>query len=83
MEIKQGGVVSRLLADVPIPRMFRAEQLDRASEGLRLMPDEITTPVMPQFGNGVTASPEVQAEIDALRARQAEAAAAARAGVKQ
>lgn len=27
MEIKQGGVVSRLLADVPIPRMFRAEQL--------------------------------------------------------
>ncbi|MEZ7862709.1 MAG: type II secretion system secretin GspD [Aeromonadaceae bacterium] len=63
--------------------MFRAEQLDRASEGLRLMPDEITTPVMPQFGNGVTASPEVQAEIDALRARQAEAAAAARAGVKQ
>ena len=63
--------------------MFRAEQLDRASEGLRLMPDEITTPVMPQYGDGVTASPEVQAEIDALRARQAEAAAAARAGVKQ
>ena len=27
MEIKQGGVVSRLLADVPVPRMFRAEQL--------------------------------------------------------
>ena len=27
MEIKQGGVVSRLLADVPIPLMFRAEQL--------------------------------------------------------
>ena len=27
MEIKQGGVVSRLLADVPIPRMFRAEQI--------------------------------------------------------
>lgn len=26
MEIKQGGVVSRLLADVPIPRMFRARQ---------------------------------------------------------
>ena len=30
MEIKQGGVVSRLLADVPIPRMFRAEQIGRA-----------------------------------------------------
>ena len=27
MEIKQGGVVSRLLAGVPIPRMFRARQL--------------------------------------------------------
>ena len=27
MEIKQGGVISRLLADVPITRMFRAEQL--------------------------------------------------------
>ena len=27
MEIKQGGVVSRLLADVAIPRMFRAEQV--------------------------------------------------------
>jgi hypothetical protein len=26
--------------------MFRAEQLDRASKGLRLMPDELTTPVM-------------------------------------
>jgi len=26
MEIKRGGAVSRLLADVPIPRMFRAEQ---------------------------------------------------------
>ena len=31
----------------------------------------------------IRTSPEVQAEIDALRARQAEAAAAARAGVKQ
>lgn len=27
MEIRQGGVVSRLLADVAIPRMFRAEQV--------------------------------------------------------
>lgn len=27
MEIKQGGVVSQLLAGVPIPRMFRARQL--------------------------------------------------------
>lgn len=27
MEIKQGGVVSQLLAGVPIPRMFRAQQI--------------------------------------------------------
>ena len=27
MEIKQGGVVSQLLAGVPIPRMFRARQI--------------------------------------------------------
>ena len=27
MEIRQGGVVSHLLADVAIPRMFRAEQV--------------------------------------------------------
>lgn len=27
MEIKEGGIVSRLLAQVPIPKMFRAEQV--------------------------------------------------------
>lgn len=59
--------------------MFRAEQLDRASKGLRLMPDEITTPVMPAYGSGATLSPELQKEIELFRAKQAEAAAAGRA----
>lgn len=27
MQIKKGGIVSKLLADVPVPRMFRAEQI--------------------------------------------------------
>ena len=56
-----------------------AEQLDRASKGLRLMPDEITTPVMPAYGSGATLSPELQKEIELFRAKQAEAAAAGRA----
>ena len=59
--------------------MFRAEQLDRASKGLRLMPDEITTPVIPAYGSGATVSPELQKEIEQYRAKQAEAAAAGRA----
>ncbi len=59
--------------------MFRAEQLDRASKGLRLMPDELTTPVMPAYGSGATLSPELQKEIEQYRAKQAEAAAAGRA----
>ena len=59
--------------------MFRAEQLDRASKGLRLMPDEITTPVIPAYGSGATTSPELQKEIEQYRAKQAEAAAAGRA----
>lgn len=59
--------------------MFRAEQLDRASKGLRLMPDEITTPVMPAYGSGAAVSPELQKEIEQYRAKQAEAAAAGRA----
>ena len=59
--------------------MFRAEQLDRASKGLHLMPDELTTPVMPAYGSGVTLSPELQKEIEQYRAKQAEAAAAGRA----
>ena len=63
--------------------MFRAEQLERASEGLRLMPDNITTPVMQKFGGDEMTDPEIQAEIDALRARQAAAAAAARSGASQ
>lgn len=63
--------------------MFRAEQLERASEGLRLMPDNVTAPVMPKFGDDVVTDPEIQAEIDALRARQAAAAAAARSGASQ
>lgn len=63
--------------------MFRAEQLERASEGLRLMPDNITTPVMQRFGGDEMTDLEIQAEIDALRARQAAAAAAARSGASQ
>ena len=59
--------------------MFRAEQLDRASKGLRLMPDELTTPVMPAYGSGAAVSPELQKEIEQYRAKQAEAAAAGRA----
>ena len=59
--------------------MFRAEQLDRASKGLRLMPDELTTPVMPAYGSGAAVSPELQKEIELFRAKQAEAAAAGRA----
>lgn len=59
--------------------MFRAEQLDRASKGLRLMPDDITTPVIPEYGSGATTSPELQKEIEQYRAKQAEAAAAGRA----
>ena len=31
MEIRQGGVVSHLLADVAIPRMFRAEYRTRGN----------------------------------------------------
>lgn len=37
MEIKRGGVVSQLLAGVPIPRMFRAE---RPTGGLTAQPKE-------------------------------------------
>ncbi len=62
--------------------MFRAEQLDRASKGLRLMPDELTTPVMPAYGSGATVSPELQKEIDAFRASQANAAAVGRAATQ-
>ena len=62
--------------------MFRAEQLDRASKGLHLMPDELTTPVMPAYGSGVTLSPELQKEIEQYRAKQAEAAAAGRAATQ-
>ena len=62
--------------------MFRAEQLDRASKGLHLMPDELTTPVMPAYGSGVTLSPELQKEIEQSRAQQAEPAAAGRAATQ-
>ncbi|MFC3912593.1 type II secretion system secretin GspD [Pseudaeromonas sharmana] len=63
--------------------MFRAEQLERASKGLRLMPDDITTPVMPEFKSDTTLSPEMQKEIENYRARQSDAAAAARAAMDQ
>lgn len=62
--------------------MFRAEQLDRASKGLRLMPDELTTPVIPVYGSDSTVSPELQKEIEQYRAKQAEAAAAGRAAIQ-
>jgi general secretion pathway protein D len=62
--------------------MFRAEQLDRASKGLRLMPDELTTPVIPAYGSGDSVSPELQKEIDAFRASQANAAAVGRAATQ-
>lgn len=62
--------------------MFRAEQLDRASKGLRLMPDELTTPVIPVYGSDTTVSPELQKEIEQYRAKQAEAAAAGRSSIQ-
>jgi len=62
--------------------MFRAEQLDRASKGLRLMPDELTTPVIPAYGSDTSVSPELQKEIEQYRAKQAEAAAAGRAAIQ-
>ena len=46
MEIKQGGVVSQLLAGVPIPRMFRARQIFPQEH---IEPTDIPAAVMEQL----------------------------------
>ena len=50
--------------------MFRAEQLERSSKGLRLMPDDVSTPVMPEYTPGTAISPEMQKQIDNYRTKQ-------------
>ncbi len=60
--------------------MFRAEQLERASKGLRLMPD-LSTPQLqayPEPDKDAIVSPEVQQMIDNMSKNQQSAASSAR-----
>ena len=47
MEIHKGGVVSKLLKDVPIPRMFRAKQIFPRE---RILPEDIPQHIRDELG---------------------------------
>lgn len=76
MEIKQGGVVSRLLADVPIPRMFRAEQLfprERIAPGRHprcrgggAVPGALRSKIRPGMSIAITAGSRGIANVDLI-----------------
>lgn len=61
--------------------LFRAEQLDRASKGLPLMP-EMHTPVMPNYGDGAATAPNLKTQIEDYRKKQQKIADDARAAAQ-
>ena len=48
--------------------LFRAEQLDRASKGIPLMP-ELDKPVLPTYGSSPMLSPALQKDVDEAMTR--------------
>ncbi|MCO4750039.1 type II secretion system protein GspD, partial [Vibrio cholerae O1 biovar El Tor] len=74
---KPDGVIKRpyrdgVTADGITQRKYnyiRAEQLFRAEKGLRLL-DDASVPVLPKFGDDRRHSPEIQAFIEQMEAKQ-------------